>query len=471
MALNKIGGKMSNQQTKILGEMPVGKAVMTIGIPAMASTLIMAIYNLVDTFFIGMLGSDRALSAVAVAFPIMALLGALGQVLGAGSAAAIGRAMGEKNNEYANRIAVTIIYTALIAGFAFMATGFLFMEPIFRIFGTTDSVMPIAKEYGGWMYVGAIFSIPNQTFNNQARAQARATLSMKALGLGAIANIILDPFFMFELGGYGLNMGIEGASLATTLAQAISFIYIGGYFFLGKTSADVKPKYFKPSKKIYSEVLKSGAPVAVTQILSTVAVSVTNIAAITYADNIIMGENIQSAYGIVLKVLTIIQSIVMGLILGYQPLASYAYGSKNKERFYECYYFIRKLMIFLTVPLSALLILFAPFVMGMFTQNVDIIEIGSVFIRANGATAIFVSLTILLTITFQATGNGKGGAIIASIRQGLLYVPLQFLFCMVGGIGFIYYAQPFSDLLTMFIGAYVFAKYKKQLNFYFDNVE
>ncbi len=456
-----------NVQSKLLSEVPVAQAITRLGVPAIASMLIMAVYNLVDTLFIGMLNDDHALAAVAVAFPIMTLMSAVGQILGAGSASTISRAFGAKKDDHASKTATTIIYTSLIAGIVFMLVGVVLMEPIFRLFGTTEAVMVKAVEYGIWMYVGAIFSIPNQSFNNIARAEAKAMLSMRALMLGAVSNIILDPIFMFDLGGFGLNLGIEGASMATTLAQAIGFVYIASYFFRGKTRVEVKRKNFTFSKTIYSEVLRSGAPSGVVLMLSSLAMSVTNLTAVSVAPTVVVAENVQSAYGIVLKITSMVQQGLMGYFLGYQPIASYSYGAKNKERFFASYAWVRKVMFCVTIPLTIFLELTAPLLMSAFTDNPEIIEIGAKFLRLNSMFFIFIGITGLLTITFQAIGHGAKGAIIAVSRQGLLYIPMILIFGNVFGIDAIFYAQPLADAVTFIIGLLLYRSFIKQMNIYF----
>ncbi len=452
---------MNPSQNEILSQMPIPKAIAKIGIPAMASMMIMAIYNLVDTLFIGMLGDDRALSAVAVAFPIMTLIGAVGQVFGAGAAATIGRAFGGDNDEQADKTATTTIFTSFIAGILFMILGLVFIEPIFKLFGTTDSVMPLAKQYGTWMYIGSVFSIPNQSFNNIARAETKAMLSMRALSIGAVSNIILDPIFMFELGGFGLNMGIEGASIATTLAQAIAFAYISFFFFSGRTRVKISPKNFAPGGEIYGDVLRSGMPIGLTQMLGTLAVSFTNIAAVDYATDVTIAENIQSAYGIVLKVSSILQFIVMGYLMGYQPIASYAYGAKNKQRFFECFNYSLKIVLAFTIPITVILQLIAPYIMTMFTKTPEIIEIGSYFVRYNNIFLVLMGLSFFIMLTFQATGNGSYGAVIALARQGFLYIPTLFILCTLLGVFGMYYAQAFADLVTAIIALLLFRRYRK----------
>ncbi|OON96791.1 MAG: hypothetical protein ATN36_04785 [Epulopiscium sp. Nele67-Bin005] len=459
---------MQTSNNDILSDMPVSKAIMKIGIPAISAMLVMAIYNLVDTYFIGLLNDDLALAAVSVAFPIMSMMTAIGQVLGAGSAAALGRALGSDKQEYSHQLVSTTIILSIISGFLFMLMGFIWIEPIFRMFGTTDAVMGHALQYGYWMYVGAIFSIPNQSFNNLARAQTQAILSMKALSIGAISNIILDPIFMFDLNGFGLNMGLEGASLATTVAQAIGFLYIGSHFLRGKTGIPVKLNNFSLKDNILPDIFKSGLPIGVTQMLSVIAVSFTNIAAIQFATSELEGANFQSAYGLVLKINMMFMYSVMGYLQGYQPIASYTYGAKNKERFFEAFNCALKFAVGFTLVMTVTIQLAAGPLIKLFTQNADIIFMGTKLLRYNTILLVCLGLIFFGMLTFQATGNAKQGGIIALSRQGFLYLPILFILCSMMGLEGIYFAQPLADLITAGISISLLLKFRKDLETYFE---
>lgn len=460
-----------NSSDKLLGELPVSKAIIKIAVPAIIAMLIMAIYNFVDTLFIGMLNSDEALAAVSVAFPIMNLMGALGQVLGAGSAAVIGRAFGRGDDDNASKVATTVIFSGFVCAFIFMLIGIVFIEPIFKMFGATDRIIPFAKEYGIWMFIGALFTIPNQIFNNIARAETKALLSMIALMTGAIINIILDPIFMFEFSigniELGLGMGLEGASIATTIAQFVSFVFLSVFFFTGKSKVKISPKNFKPSKAIYAETLKSGAPVGVMQLLSSIAVSVTNIVAVWISPDTITGDNMIASYGVVLKIITIIQYINIGFLQGYQPIASYAYGAKNKERFFTAYAYAKKFILSYALIMTILVQVFSKTLIMIFSSSPDIIEFGSYFIIANNIFFVMTSFSFIIMLTSQATGNGKLGATISFARQGFFYIPALIILPKIFGFYGIFFAQPLSDVLTFILGITIFKKYQKSLDEHF----
>ncbi len=458
--------KYTNQE--LLSTVKVSSAITRLGIPAIIGMLIMAIYNFVDTLFIGQLGSDSALSAVAVAFPIMLLMSAIGQILGAGSAAAIGRAFGKQEYDYANKISSTAIYVSIVSGILFMAIGLVFIEQIFYMFGASKEIMEVAKQYGGWMYIGCIFTIPSQVFNNLARAQTKSILSMCSLGLGAILNIILDPIFMFELGGFGLNMGIEGASMATTISQAISTLFIAYYFFFDKLQVRIRLRYFSLKKKLVNDVLSSGLPIGLFQMLNTMTVSFTNIVVLQVATTPAIGIDMQSAYGVVLKVVMIFQYILLGYLQGYQPVASYSYGSLDKKRFYQSFYFLVKIILIYTSITTVVIMFISPILISMFTTSPQVLEMGTTLLRYSNLFFVLFGFSLFLMLTFQATGNGKFGAIISLSRQAFLYLPALFILGNLYGVEGIYYVQAAADLGTACICVVLYKLYKKELEKHFN---
>lgn len=455
---------MKKTSNELLSSTPVSVAITKIAIPAIIAMVITAVYNFVDTLFIGMLNSDEALAAVSIAFPIQTLMIAVGQVLGAGSATTIGRAFGYNDNEYADKTASTIIFTSFLASIIFMVFGLIFSEPIFKLFGATDRIMPFAKEYGSWMFVGALFSIPNQVFNNIARAETKAMLSMITLVTGAVLNIILDPIFMFTFG-----LGLEGASIATTLSHGVSFVFISQFFFRGKSRLHVKFSNFTFKKELLTEVFTSGAPVGVTQLLSAAAVSVTNVVAVKIAPTEIIGDNMIASYGVVLKILSMVQFAMIGYIQGFQPIASYSYGAKNKERFFTAFTSARNCIFVYSLSMTILLQLFSKQLVSIFTSTPEIIEMGSSFLKYNSRFLVFTALTFLLMLTFQAVGNGKSGVALALARQGFIYIPCLIIFPSIFGFNGIYYSQPTADILTAFLAMYLFSSFKNDLNIYFQS--
>lgn len=440
---------MKTSKEQLLSSAPVTPSIVKMAIPAILAMLVTALYNFVDTAYIGMLHDTKALTAVGIAFPIFMLIMAFGQLLGVGAATTIGRQLGAGNKEGANATATTVIATSFVFGVLFTGIGLCFMGPLFRAFGASEEVLPLTIEYGKYMFFAAFFEIPNQSFNSIARAETSTKTAAISLVIGAVSNIILDPIFMFTF-----NMGIGGAAFATALSQFISFLFIAGYFITGRSIVRFRPAYFKPSGKLYQEVFRSGTPVFISQILISVAVAATNL----MIAKLPMGDNILAAYGVVLKVIVIGQYILFGYMQGYQPIASYAYGAKNKQRFYQAFFSTLKICIGISVVITLIYIFSGKALIRLFNQDPFIIESGEKLIISQVILFVSLGFSVLMTTLFQAIGQGTLGILVSSLRQGIAYIPLLLLFGSLWGFTGILLAQPVADVITMLVSIWV-AKY------------
>lgn len=206
----------------VLGEMPPAKAIIKLALPATLALLAKAVYNLVDTAYIGMLSSDIALTAVGVTVPLLLIMVSIENIFAAGAAVLAGRQLGAKDGEAASRTVTTIIGISVGIGVLLCVGGIVFIEPLMRAFGASDAALPPAKDYAFWMFIAAIANLPAQSMNCAARAESSVKISSIAVITGALLNVVLDPIFMFE---WGLNMGVEGASLATAVSQFVTSLY------------------------------------------------------------------------------------------------------------------------------------------------------------------------------------------------------------------------------------------------------
>lgn len=439
---------------QILSEIPTARAIRILAIPAIMGTLITAVYNLVDTAFIGMLQSTQALSAVSIAFPIMSLLNAIGQILGVGAATYIGILLGAKKNKEANETASTIIILSILCGIFFAVVGVLFQDTIFRFFGASDTVMPFARKYGTWMFIGAVFTIPNQALNNVARAETNAKLSAIALGVGAVVNVILDPIFMFD---FGLGLGIAGASIATVIAQAISFIILFIYFFRGKSLIEFSFKNFKLKGEMLSQVMKTGSPSGASQVLVSVSVAITNIIAARYGDFVV------AAFGIVLKVISFGQLIIFGYVQGFQPIASYSFGAKNMKRFSQAFKDAFKFVVFTCLLLTLIYIVFRNPILKVFTSDEQVLDVAVPILISQVILYVAMGIVIFMTAVFQSTGQGVRGILLSISRQGIFFFPLIIIFTMKFDLFGLYLVQPVSDIFSICLAYYLYTKIKSQI--------
>lgn len=433
-------GGVKYTKEQILSEIPAGKAIRILAVPAIMGTLITAVYNLVDTAFIGMLGSTEALSAVSVAFPIMSLITAAGQILGVGAATYIGIQLGARMNKEADQTASTIIFLSIVCGTLFAIMGIWLQGSIFRLFGASDAVLPFARQYGTWMFAGAVFAVPNQALNNVARAETNAKLSAAALGLGAVVNVVLDPIFMFD---FGLGLGVAGASMATAISQGISFLFLFTYFIRGKSLLHVSVENIRPERQMLSEVFKTGAPSGASQILVSVSVAITNIIAANYGDFVV------AALGIVLKVISFGQLIIFGYVQGFQPIASYSFGAKNTERFSSAFKAALKVVVLTCAALTVVYLVFRNPILRLFTQDMNVLDVAVPFLISQVILYVAMGIVIFFTAVFQSTGQGVKGIVLSTSRQGIFFIPLILLLSYFFGLRGLYFVQPAADIFSL----------------------
>lgn len=430
------------------------KAIISLAIPATLALLAKAVYNIVDTAYIGMLGDDNALSAVGVTLPLLLIMVSVENIFAAGAAVIAGRQLGASDKEGADKTVTTIVTFSVFVGAFLCITGLLFSEPLLRVFGASDAVLPQAKDYAFWMFIAALFNLPAQSLNCAARAESSVKISSIAVVVGAALNIILDPIFMFS---WGFDMGVGGASLATTISQCVTFIILICYYLSGHSVIKIKPRYFKLSGKFLWAVTSIGIPTAVIQICLAVATSLTNIASKSLPDS----DLIIAAYGVVQRLILIGCYVVMGFMQGYQPVAAYSFGAKNEDRFHQCVKFALKGSMLLTVCVAALYIILAKPLISLFNQNPTVIEFGKRLLISQVALYPAFGLCYMMTITFQTIGSAKTGLFLSLIRQGIFYVPFIILLPKLFGITGIYLSQPAADLLTTAVCLFLIKPMKK----------
>ena len=432
------------QAQSVLGEMSPSKAIVKLAVPATLALLAKAVYNLVDTAYIGMLDSDIALTAVGVTVPLLLIMVSIENIFAAGAAVLAGRQLGAKDQEGASRTVTTIIGLSVVLGVLLCVGGIVFIDPLMRAFGASEASLPLAKDYAFWMFVAALANLPAQSMNCAARAESSVRISSIAVITGAMLNIVLDPIFMFD---WGLNLGVEGASLATTVSQFVTFFILIWFYASGRSVIKLKAKAFCPSWGLVKTVTMIGIPTAVIQICLSVASSLTNIAAASLPQS----DEIIAAYGVVQRLVLIGCYVVMGFMQGYQPVASYAFGAKNEDRFHQAVRFALKGALLLTVLVAAVYILLSKPLILLFNRNPVIVGYGRRLLISQVALYPAFGLCYMMTITYQTIGASRYGLFLSLIRQGLFYVPFIMTLPRLLGVTGIYCSQPASDLLTIMV--------------------
>ena len=436
---------MSEKKSQsILADMAPSKAIVKLAIPATLALLAKAVYNLVDTAYIGMLHSDVALTAVGVTVPLLLIMVSLENIFAAGAAVLAGRQLGAKDQEAAGRTVTTVIGISIIIGIVLCVGGIVFIEPLMRAFGASEASLPQAKEYAFWMFIAALANLPAQSMNCAARAESSVKISSIAVITGAALNILLDPVFMFD---WGLGMGVEGASLATTVSQFVTFFILSWFYLSGRSIIKIKLQFFRPSWDFIKSVAMIGIPTAVIQICLSVAASLTNIAAASLPQS----DEIIAAYGVVQRLVLIGCYVVMGFMQGYQPVASYAFGAKNEDRFHQSVRFALKGSLLLTVLVEAAYILLAKPLILLFNSNPVIVDYGRWLLISQMALYPAFGLCYMMTITYQTIGSARYGLFLSVIRQGLCFIPFILVLPRFLGVLGIYASQPAADVLTVLI--------------------
>ena len=433
---------LTNERGSLLSEVKPSKAITKLAIPAILALLAKAVYNIVDSFYIGLLNDDAALAAVGVTLPLLLIMVSIENIFASGAAVLAGRQLGEKDNEGANTTITSIVGLSVFIGAILCVLGIIYIEPLMKTFGATENVLGPAKDYAFWMFIAALFNLPAQSMNFAARAESSVKISMISVTVGALLNVVLDPIFMFD---WGFGMGVEGASLATSISQAVSFLILVWFYFSGRSIIKIKPQFFKPTGKMIKTVAAIGIPTAVLQIFLAVATSLTNIAAKKLPET----DLILAAYGVVQRLILIGNYIIMGFMQGYQPVVAFSFGAKNKERFLDSVKFAVKGALILSIVVAGIYIVLSVPLISLFNSNPSIIEYGKYLLISQVILYPAFALCYMMTITFQTIGDSKMGLLLSVLRQGIFYVPLITTLPSILGVKGLYFSQPFADVLTL----------------------
>ncbi|MBY6951886.1 MATE family efflux transporter [Clostridium botulinum] len=423
----------------------ISKVLLKLSVPAIIAMLINAIYNIVDTMFVGMLNNTSAIAAVSIVYPLFMFIGAIGVMFGAGGASYLSRLLGEKKKEEADKTLTSTIIIGCIFSLIFTVISIIFLDKFLLMYGATETIMPYAREYGYTIVLGAIFTIGTGIMSNTIRAEGNSKYSMIATCIGGVINIILDPIFMFKFG-----MGIKGAAVATVISQIVSFVFLLRYYYSKKSYIKLGIKFFKPTFNMFFEILKIGIPIFVTQVLASFALGFMNLGAKPYGDAAV------AAMGIVFRVMSIGFYIVFGIGQGFQPVAGYNYGAKNFTRLKEAVKLSIKWSVVSGIVISILFIVFAEGCMLIFTRDREVINIGIKAFRAASLLFPLFGYVNTYAVLYQALGKALGAFILSISRQGIFYIPLMYILPKFMGLAGVIFCQTAADGLA-FIETFIMA--------------
>ncbi len=446
---------MNSQSKKmeLLSSTSIPKALLAMGIPTMIGMLVNAFYNLVDAYFVGGLGESQ-MGAISVVYPLGQVVVGLGLLFGNGAASYISRLLGRGDKENADKVASTALYSSVSVGAVIIIISMVFLHPILKLLGATDSILPFAATYAGIYIVSCIFNVFNVTMNNIVTSEGAAKTTMCALLTGAVLNIALDPLFI-----YVFDLGVAGAAIATAISQIVSTCVYLTYIFRKKSVFHFRVKDCTYTKETMSEIFKIGIPTLVFQILTSVSISLINNAAGDYGDSAIAGM------GVVTRLISMGSLSVFGFIKGFQPIAGYSYGAKKFDRLREA---IKTSILWSTVfcvIFGVILALFPTAIVSQFTKgDAEMIRIGAASLRANGISIMLFGFYTVYSSLFLALGKGREGFILGACRQGICFIPVILLLPIVWRLNGIMYAQPIADVLSAVITVFMAIPLHKKLN-------
>ena len=445
--------KERNNKMELLGNAPIPKALMALGIPIMIGMLINALYNLVDAYFVGGLGESQ-MGAISIVFPLGQVVVGLGLMFGNGAASYLSRLLGRGDKDTANKVASTALYSSVLVGAIIIILATIFLKPILTLLGATDTIMPYALTYARIYVVSCIFNVFNVTMNNIVTSEGAAKTTMCALLLGAILNIGLDPIFI-----YVLEMGVAGAAIATAISQLVSTLVYLNYVLRKKSAFTFSVREFAPTKQMMAEILKIGVPTLTFQLLTSLSIALINRAANGYGDAVIAGM------GAVTRVTSMGTLVVFGFLKGFQPIAGFSYGAKKFDRLQEA---IKTSILWSTifcVIVGLLMAVFSTQIISQFTDgNAEMISVGQKSLIANGFSFMLFGFYTVYSSLFLALGKGTAGFILGACRQGICFVPVILILPVLWGLNGIFYAQPIADVISAVITIFMALHLHKELS-------
>lgn len=436
------------KKTELFESMPIPKAVMNLAIPTVLSSLVMVLYNLADTYFVGMLNDAVQNAAVTLAAPLLLAFNAVNNLFGVGSSSMMSRALGKKDYDTVYRSSAFGFYCAIFAGLLFSIGYTLFQTPLLNLLGATEETIGATMGYARWTVTfGAVPAILNVVMAYLVRAEGASMHASIGTMSGCFLNILLDPVFILP---QGLNMGAQGAGLATFLSNCCACVY---FFILlyckrGKTYVCVNPKMFGFRRHIVLGVCAVGIPASIQNLLNVTGMSVLNNFTSSF------GSNAVAAMGIAQKINSVTVQIALGLSQGIMPLVSYNYASGNVKRMKKTLFFAARIAIIFLLFMEVAYYLGARTWVGLFMQDEQIVEYGSRFLRGFCLGMPFLAIDFLGVGVFQACGLGKNAFLFAVLRKVVLEIPALFILNTLFPLYGLAYAQ-FAAEIVLCIAAIV----------------
>ncbi len=439
----------------ILEKAPIPYSILQLALPSVLSMVVNILYNLTDTFFIGKLNDPYQVAAVSLAFPLFAFQMAIAGIFGNGGGSYLSRLLGKKDYVMARETTTTAIFTSAIVSVLLGVVGVLFIPRFLGILGAGGTTAFYAQKYMLIIMLGSPITLLNLTLVQLLRAEGAAKAAMLGLIIGTIANIVLDPLFIFVF-----NMGILGAAIATVLGQGLGLLYFISYY-LGKKSLAVPSRHFLHFRwECYKQIFLIGIPSSLSQVMMGIGSTISFKLASTYGDHAI------AALGVAHRVFSIPIFVFIGISVGVQALIGFNYGAKNYNRMKKAIRTSIQVSSGLAVLFTLLFALFPRALMAAFIKDPKIIEIGVVILGAYVFAIPFAGVGMILMASLQAMGKAFPAFVVALSRQGIVYIPAILILNKLFAFEGLVFALPLADALTTLTSfCFVYAITRRLKNF------
>lgn len=429
----------------------IPKLIISLGIPTTISMLITNIYNMADTYFVSQI-SLSASGATGIVFAVMAILQAFGFMCGHGSGSNISRSLGRKDEENASRFASSGLFLSFCISLVLMIAGLVFLEPLMRLLGSTDTILVEAMNYGRFIFLAAPAMVMSCVCNNILRYEGRAVYAMVGLTFGGILNMMLDPILIFVF-----HLGISGAGIATMVAQYLSLFILLIPFFRNRTASRLRLSYISRNIDTFINIIVTGSPSLARQGLNSISTAMLNMMAKPLGDAAI------SAMSVVGRVSNMLFSLSLGIAQGFQPVSSFNYGAGDYKRVKESTVFTIGFGTALIAVLCTLAFINAPLIISLFRSEELVIEIGSAALRLMCFGLLLLPTVSVTNMLFQGIGESKKALFVACLQSGAFFIPLVVILTRAFGVNGLICATPLSYLLAFSVALPMVVKFMRNL--------
>ncbi len=420
---------------KKMTETPVSKLIVTLGIPTTVSMLVTSIYNMADTYFVGELGESQQ-AATGILFTLQAIIQAIAFMLGQGSGTLVSKALADKNRDEASGYVSTAFFVGLGAGTLLTIFGLIFLNPFMRFLGSTETILPYARQYGFWVLTAAPFMVGSFVLNNNLRYEGKSFYAMIGIMSGGILNILGD-FLLIRI----CDMGVFGAGLSTAVSQLVGFILL--LVFHRKTAqSTISVKHISKKISVLATISKVGFPALIRQGLTSISGGLLNNLTEPFGDAAIAAMSVVNRYSM------LVMCVGLGVGQGFQPVAAFNYSSKHYER-------VKKGLVFtMTVGFALVGVMVIPglafpkFIISLFQKSPEVQEIGEFALRCSSIGSLFMPLSIPVNMLYQSIRKAGISSFLSALRSGLMLIPVLLITTSLWGLTGVQISQPVADVCT-----------------------